>query len=109
MTPLNDTSSSVNETVQQSQMPVITPDAPDNWRGMTLDELKRARGKALVRREVERASMQYNVEGVKSNVAANGVRALMFSPVTVSHLKTADYVLVGFRLARWLLRMRRRR
>ena len=76
---------------------------------MTLDELKRARGKALVRREVERASMQYNVEGVKSNVAANGVRALMFSPRTVSHLKTADYVLVGFRLARWLLRMRRRR
>jgi len=39
-------------------------------------------------------------------VATNGVRALMFRPSTVSHLKTADYVLLGFRLARWLLSMR---
>ena len=62
-----------------AQLPVATPDAPDNWRGMTLEELRRARGKALVRREVERATLQYNIDGVKSNVAANGVRALMFT------------------------------
>lgn len=90
----------------QQQLPVVTNDAPDNWRGMTLDELRRARGKALVRREVGRATMQYNIEGLKSNVASNGVRALMFSPGTVSHLKTADYVLLGFKLTRWLMNLR---
>ena len=99
---------------EQPQLPVATPDAPDSWRGMTLEELRRARAKALVRREVGRASMQYSIDGLKSNVESNGVRALMFSPGTVSHLKTADYVLLGFRIARWLAsarstRRRRRR
>ena len=74
-----------------------------------LEQLRRARGKALVRREVGRAAMQYSIDGVKDNVATNGVRALMFSPSTVSHLKTADYLLLGFRFARWLLSMRNRR
>ncbi|MBQ6168009.1 MAG: hypothetical protein IJK41_11370 [Muribaculaceae bacterium] len=90
----------------QQQLPVATPDAPESWRGMTLDELRRARGKALVRREVGRASMQYSIDGLKSNVEDNGIRALMFSPSTVSHLKTADYVLLGFRVARWLMGLR---
>ena len=89
-----------------AQQTIATADVPDNWRGMTLDELRRARGKALVRREVGRATMQYNIEGLKSNVASNGVRALMFSPGTVSHLKTADYVLLGFKLTRWLMNLR---
>ena len=98
-----------NPGVTQPQLPVATPDAPENWRGMTLDELRRARGKALVRREVGRASMQYSIDGLKSNVESNGVRALMFSPSTVSHLKTADYVLLGFRVARWLMGIRNNR
>ena len=98
-----------NPGVTQPQLPVATPDAPENWRGMTLDELRRARGKALVRREVGRASMQYSIDGLKSNVENNGVRALMFSPSTVSHLKTADYVLLGFRVARWLMGIRNNR
>ena len=33
-------------------MPVVEPDAPREWRGMSLAELHRARAKALVRREV---------------------------------------------------------
>lgn len=91
------------------QISVTSPDAPDNWRGMTLDDLRRARGKALVRREVGRATIQYDLDGVKSNIASNGVRALMFSPGTVNHLKTADYVLLGFKLTRWLMGMRNNR
>ena len=90
-------------------LPVATPDGADDWKGMTLEELKRARGKALVRREVGRATMQYNIDGLKTNVANNGVRALMFTPDTISHLKTADYVLLGFRLTRWLMGMRNNR
>ena len=94
---------------QPQHLPVVTPDAPDNWRGMTLDELRRARGKALVRREVGRATVQFDIDNMKSNVAANGVRALMFSPGTVSQLKTADYVLLGFKLTRWLMGLRNNR
>ena len=81
-------------------------DAPDNWNGMTIEEIQRARAKALVRREVGRATMQYSFENVKENVSSNGVRALMFSPGTVSSLKTADYVLLGFRLTKWLVGLR---
>lgn len=104
-----------NETINEStgtaspKLPVLTQDAPDSWRGMTLDELRRARGKALVRREVGRATMQYDIDGVKNNFASNGVRALMFSPGMVNHLKTADYVLLGFKLVRWLMSLRNNR
>ena len=82
------------------------PDEPGDWQGMTLEQLRRARAKALVRREVGRATMQYSLDNVKDNVSSNGIRALMFSSDTVSHLKTADYVLLGFRLTRWLMGLR---
>ena len=90
------------------------PDESGEWKGMTIEQLRRARAKALVRREVGRATMQYSFDNMKDNVANNGMRALMFSSDTVSHLKTADYVLLGFRLTRWLMglcsnRRRRRR
>jgi len=81
-------------------------DENQEWQGMTLDQLRRARAKALVRREVGRATMQYNLGNVKDNVESNGLRALMFRPSTVSHLKTADYVLLGIRLSRWLMNLR---
>lgn len=82
------------------------PDDSGEWQGMTLEQLRRARAKALVRREVGRATMQYSLDNVKDNVSNNGIRALMFSPETVNHLKTADYVLLGFRLTRWLMSLR---
>jgi len=89
-----------------ANQPVPVTDAPQDWNGMTLEELHRARARALVRREVGRATMQFNLDNVKTNVANNGVRALMFSPGTVSHLKAADYMLLGFRLTKWFMRMR---
>ena len=82
------------------------PDESGEWQGMTLEQLRRARAKALVRREVGRATMQYSIDNVKDNVSNNGIRALMFSPGTVSQLKTADYVLLGFKLTRWLMNLR---
>lgn len=87
----------------------VTPSINDEsgeWQGMTLEQLRRARAKALVRREVGRATMQYSLDNVKENVSNNGVRALMFSPGTVSSLKTVDYVLLGFKLTRWLMGLR---
>ena len=95
--------------VPDKALPMTTNEVTGDWRGMTLDELRRARGKALVRREVGRATMQYDVDGLKSNFENNGIRALMFSPGTVNHLKTADYVLLGFKLTRWLMNLRSNR
>ena len=91
----------------RSNLP-MTDESPE-WKGMTLDQLRRARAKALVRREVGRATMQYSLDNVKDNVSNNGIRALMFSPGTVSHLKTVDYVLLGFKLTRWLMGLRNNR
>lgn len=85
------------------------PDESGNWQGMTLEQLRQARAKALVRREVGRATMQFSLDNVKENVSSNGVRALMFSPGTVSNLKTADYVLLGFKVAKWLIGLRNNR
>ena len=99
--------------INRSNLP-MTDESPE-WQGMTLEQLRRARAKALVRREVGRATIQYNLDNVKDNVENNGIRALMFSPSTVSSLKTADYVLLGFKLMRWVMglknnnRRRRRR
>lgn len=93
----------MNEDLNNNTLPV---EPSREWQGMTLEELRRARGKALVKREVGRATLQYNIDGMKSNIETNGVRALMFSPSTVNHLKTADYVVLGFRLTRWLMNLR---
>lgn len=97
--------SDINTNTSGINSAAITDEKGD-WQGMTLDQLRRARAKALVRREVGRATMQYSLDNVKDNVSSNGIRALMFSPGTVSHLKTADYVLLGFRITRWLMSMR---
>ncbi len=81
-------------------------DTATTWQGMTMEQLKAARAKALIRREVGRVQIENSLYNVKSNVSSNGIRALMFSPGTVSGLKKADYLLLGFRLTRWLMNLR---
>ena len=99
----------MNDNKDNGSQPVVLPDESDEWQGMTLEQLRRARARALVRREVGRTTMQYSIDDMKSSVANNGVRALMFRPGTVSSLKTVDYVLLGFKLSRWLLGLRNNR
>jgi hypothetical protein len=101
--------SEMNDNKDNGSQPVVLPDASEEWQGMTLEQLRRARARALVRREVGRTTMQYSIDDMKSSVANNGVRALMFRPGTVSSLKTVDYVLLGFKLSRWLLGLRNNR
>lgn len=101
--------SEMNDNKENATLPVAIPDASDDWQGMTLEQLRRARARALVRREVGRATMQYSIDGMKTNVANNGLRSLLFTPSTVSSLKTADYVLLGFKLTRWLMGLRNSR
>ena len=99
----------MNGNKDNGSLPVAIPDASGEWQGMTLEQLRRARARALVRREVGRATMQYSIDDMKANVASNGMRALMFSPGTVSSLKAADYVLLGFKITRWLMGLRNNR
>ena len=99
----------MNDNKDNGSQPVVLPDESDEWQGMTLEQLRRARARALVRREVGHTTMQYSIDDMKSSVANNGVRALMFRPGTVSSLKTVDYVLLGFKLSRWLLGLRNNR
>lgn len=79
------------------------------WRGMTLDELRLKRMMALVKREVGRERINHVLEGMRDNVNQNGVRGLLFSGNTISGLKTADYMLLGWRATRLFWKLWKRR
>ena len=85
-----------------------TPNSTDEWKGMTLDELRLKRMKALVLREVGRERMNHVVGSMRAQVANNGVRGLLFDSNTISGLKTADYVLLGWRATRMIMKLWRK-
>ncbi|MCF0182506.1 MAG: hypothetical protein HUK11_09715 [Muribaculaceae bacterium] len=76
------------------------------WQGMTLDELRQRRAIALVHRELSRERFALKVEEARHKVETNGVRGVLFKSTTITKLKTADYVLLGWRLARGLFKLR---
>lgn len=84
-------------------------DGKAEWSGLTLEELKRRRVVALVRRELGREKLAYSLGEMKGNVASNGIRGLLFSKSTVAKLKTADYLLLGWKIAKGLLMLRNRK
>lgn len=84
---------------------LITADMTEKWEGYTLEELKRRRVVALVRRELGREKIVAKADQTRHNVAANGVRGLLFGKGTVAKLKTADYMLIGWKLSKTLLKM----
>ena len=89
--------------------PLTLPAEQPEWKGMTIDELRLRRAVALVRKEMGKERMAVTVEGLKGRVADNGVRGLLFNDKTITGLKTADYVLLGWKLARSLLKLWARR
>jgi len=110
------TDNTLNLPVQPSAAPTTasTSSSADNWRGLTLDEIKRRRAAAYVRLEIGKVQMAHNVDGLKTRVSDNGMRGLLFNNNTIAHLKTADYLLLAFRLSRslfnaWAKRRSRRR
>ena len=96
----------MSETANINALPAVTS---DNWNGLTMDELRQRRAKALLRREVGRVQMDHVLGGMRTRVNDNGIRALMFNDTTIGHLKTADYLLLGFKLTRALLKLWRKR
>ncbi len=88
---------------------VNAPARPDTWKGITLEELRMRRAKALLKREVEKERMNNVMDNVRTRVADNGIRGFLFSNNAIAGLKTADYALLGWRLVTLLLKLRRRK
>lgn len=93
----------------KSIVPQHKIDGKEEWQGCTLEELKRRRVVALVRRELGREKLAHNIGEMKGNVASNGIRGLLFSRNTVAKLKTADYLLLGWKIAKGLISLRNRK
>lgn len=102
-----------NENTTAPAPPAVLPssntDVQQQWRGLTIDELKMRRAKALVMREVSRTSLSYQFNNARDNVSQNGLRGLLFSENTVAGLKKADYLLLGFKAASAIVKLYLRR
>lgn len=83
------------------QIPQLTAGdkAAKQWNGYTLEELKLKRAMALVRAQVGKEKLGILFDGTKERVADNGLRGLLFNDSTINNLRTADYLLMGFKLA----------
>ena len=96
------------------QTPSVVNVSADNtvtgqqWKGCTLEELRRRRALSLVKREVGKERMNFTISGLRTRVADNGMRGLLFNNSTISGLRTADYVLLGFRLVNAIMKRRRK-
>ena len=88
---------------------VTIPVQDDNWQGLTLDQLRMRRAKALLRREVGKVKINAVLDGMKTRVNDNGIRGLMFSDKTIGRLKTADYMFLGWKIAQIFIKARRKK
>lgn len=90
---------------------IVNADAGSSsaWNGCTLEQLKQRRAISLVKREVGKERMNYVIDNMRTRVADNGVRGLLFNNNTISGLRTADYLLLGLRLSQAILKWRRKR
>ena len=68
-------------------------------RGMTLEELRMKRAKALIMTEVNKAQLVADFQLAKSKTRSHGIRALIFNNNEVSGLKLTDYLLIGVKTA----------
>ena len=88
---------------------VTIPVQDDNWQGLTLDQLRMRRAKALLRREVGKVKINAVLDGMKTRVNDNGIRGLMFNDKTIGRLKTADYMFLGWKIAQIFIKARRKK
>ena len=96
-------------TNQQATMPANTSSSQQQWKGLTMDELKMRLAKQLVLREVNRASLSYQLNNARDNVSQNGVRGLLFSDKAITGLKKADYAFLGYKALALLIKLYTRR
>ena len=95
------------EPTREKQLEAIVATTAEQpaWKGYTLEQLRMQRAMALVRREVGRERLDMAVGNMKTRVNDNGIRGLLFDNKTIGRLKTADYVLLGWKLSQALVKM----
>ena len=95
------------EATSEKQIKAIaaTPAEETEWKGYTLEQLRMKRAMALVRREVGRERLDMAFGNMKTRVNDNGIRGLLFDNKTIGHLKTADYMLLGWNLSQTLVKL----
>lgn len=95
--------------MENNSIMVPVTENTDNWKGLTLDQLRMRRAKALLRREVGKVKMNAALDGMKTRVSDNGIRGLMFNDKSLIQLKTADYVFLGWKIAQLFIKAKRRK
>lgn len=81
-------------------------DSSQSWQGYTLDELRKRRMLALVKRELSRERIVMQYSQARGNVTSNGLRGMFFKNGTIGKLKTVDYLFLGWKLARGVIKLR---
>ena len=82
---------------------------PKEWKGYTLEELRYRRAMALVRRELGQNQLNESVNNVKTRVSDNGIRGFMGNNSFLKKMKTADYLLLAFKLSNALFKLWRKK
>ena len=73
--------------------------AVNTWKGMTLEELRMKRAKALIMSEVNKAQLVASWQVARNQTREHGFRALIFDKNTLKGLKNSDYLLLGAKSA----------
>lgn len=95
--------------MENNSIMVPVTENTDNWKGLTLEQLRMRRAKALLRREVGKVKINAVLDGMKTRVSDNGIRGLMFNDKSLVQLKTADYVFLGWKIAQLFIKARKRK
>ncbi|MBQ0120620.1 MAG: hypothetical protein KBT13_05810 [Bacteroidales bacterium] len=82
---------------------------PEQWNGYTMDELKRRRIVAMVRRELGREKIAMQFAHTKNAVSANGIKGLLFTDNELTKLKAMDYALLGWKAVKMFIKFRNRK
>ena len=79
------------------------------WKGYTIDELRRRRAKALIKRELARVKFTHEVGTMRERASQQGMRGLLFKNNVVAGLNKTDYLFLSYKAIRALLKWWARR
>ncbi|WP_407401871.1 hypothetical protein [Sodaliphilus sp.] len=82
---------------------------PEQWNGYTMDELKRRRIVAMVRRELGREKIAMQFAHTKNAMSVNGIKGLLFTDNELTKLKAMDYALLGWKAVKMFIKFRNRK
>lgn len=97
---------------QNNVTPATTPaETQPQWEGYTLEQLRFQRALALIKLENEKTILSQKahrqLDQFKSNTTATGVTGNVLKLIS-GRLKWVDYALIGFNIAKFVTRLRRK-